>query len=188
MNQNLKFESVKHLQLIFIAAFFCACAGNSPIITAPPTTPGTSTPPTTSLDAFNAEILNQVNAARATGRSCGAKTYAATKALAWNTKLEAAARAHNQDMLEHNFFSHTGSDGSTPWDRFKRQGYINGAGGENIAKGQQTVQSVMSAWLNSPGHCENIMNSALTDIGVAALFPAASPNSPYWTMDLASPR
>lgn len=175
-------KTFKIVWLIVSVAALSAC-NTIPVIT----NPGSTTPPTTTLDAFNNDMLNSVNAARGTARSCGSKTFAAAPALAWNSKLEAAARAHNQDMLDHNFFDHTGSDGSSPWDRFKRQGYALGYGGENIAKGQPNVQAVMSAWLKSPGHCENIMSPNFTEIGVAALFPTASPNSPFWTMDLASP-
>ncbi len=149
--------------------------------------PGATTPPTTTLNAFNQDILNQVNAARASARTCGTKNYPAAPALAWNSKLEAAARAHNQDMIDHNFFDHTGSNGSSPGDRMKIQGYTFNTWGENIAWGQSTTQIVMDAWLNSAGHCANIMNANFSEIGVAALFPNASPNSPYWTMDLAKP-
>jgi uncharacterized protein YkwD len=160
-----------------------ACGTNSPIITKP----GTTTPPSTTLNAFNQNILNQVNAARATARTCGSQNYPATLALAWNTKLEAAARAHNQDMLDHDFFDHTGSNGSSPGDRMKAQDYKFSTWGENIAWGQSTTQIVMDAWLKSAGHCANIMNAAFTEIGVAALYPTSSPNSPLWTMDLAKP-
>ncbi len=160
-----------------------ACGTSSPFITKP----GTSTPPTTTLNAFNQDILNQVNAARNTARTCGGKNYPAAPALAWNAKLEAAARAHNQDMLDFDFFDHTGSNGSSPGDRMKTQGYKFSTWGENIAWGQGTTKIVMDAWLNSAGHCANIMNASFSEIGVAALYPAATPNSPLWTMDLAKP-
>jgi uncharacterized protein YkwD len=160
-----------------------ACGTSSPVITKP----GTSTPPTTTLNAFNQDILNQVNAVRATARICGDKNYPVAPALAWNAKLEAAARAHNQDMLDHDFFDHPGSNGSSPGDRMKIQGYKFSTWGENIAWGQSTSQIVMNAWLKSAGHCANIMNTNFTEIGVAALYPTLSPNSPLWTMDLARP-
>jgi len=40
--------------------------------------------------------------------------------------------------------------------------------GENIAKGQKTPESVMSAWLWSPGHRRNIMSTGFTRIGCGA--------------------
>jgi uncharacterized protein YkwD len=178
MQKNSRFQVT-----IILMLSLTACGTSAPVITKP----GTTTPPATTLNAFNQDVLNQVNAARAAARTCGGKSYATAPALAWNTKLEAAARVHNQDMLDHNFFDHTGSDGSLPWDRAQKQGYTFQAFGENIAWGQPTTQAVMSDWLGSAGHCANIMNAAFTEIGVAALYPTASPNSPYWTMDLAKP-
>jgi uncharacterized protein YkwD len=177
------FRNSRFQVAIMVLLSLSACGTSSPIITKP----GTSTPPTTTLNAFNQGILNQVNAARATARTCGGKNYPVVPALAWNTKLEAASRIHNQDMLDHDFFDHTGSNGSSPGDRMKTQGYKFSTWGENIAWGQSTTQIVMDAWLKSSGHCANIMNAVFTEIGVAALYPSASPNSPLWTMDLAKP-
>jgi uncharacterized protein YkwD len=179
MMKNPRFQAIGVLLFLSLSA----CGTSNPAITKP----GTTTPPTTTLNAFNQDLLVRVNAARATARMCGSKNYPAVAALAWNTKLEAAARAHNQDMLDHDFFDHPGSDGSSPGDRMKTQGYKFSTWGENIAWGQSTSQIVMDAWLKSAGHCENIMNANFTEIGVAALYPNASPNSPLWTMDLARP-
>jgi uncharacterized protein YkwD len=179
MKKNPRFQAATLLLLLSLSA----CGMSSPAITKP----GTTTPPTTTLNAFNQNMLNQVNAARATARNCGGTNYLAAPALTWNAKLEAASRVHNQDMLDHDFFDHTGSDGSQPWDRAKKQGYTFRAFGENIAWGQPTTKAVMDDWLSSPGHCSNIMSSGYTEIGVAALYPASSPNSPLWTMDLAHP-
>jgi uncharacterized protein YkwD len=177
------FKDLRFQLAIVLLLSLSACGTSSPIITKP----GTSAPPTTTLNAFNQDILNQVNAARATARTCGGKNYPVAPALSWNAKLEAAARAHNQDMLNHDFFDHTGSNGSSPGDRMKTQGYKFSTWGENIAWGQSTTQIVMDSWLKSSGHCANIMNGAFTEIGVAALYPSASPKSPLWTMDLAKP-
>ncbi len=178
MFKNPKFQLATILLLSL-----SACNTTSPIISKP----GTTTPPTTTLNAFNQDILNQVNAARVSARTCGGKNYPVVPALAWNTKLEAVARAHNQDMLDHDLFAHTGSDGSSPGDRMKTQGYKFSTWGENIAWRQSTTQIVMNSWLKSAGHCANIMNATFTEIAVAALYPSASPNSPLWTMDLAKP-
>ncbi|MFN3266949.1 MAG: CAP domain-containing protein [Deinococcales bacterium] len=141
----------------------------------------------TTPDPFVLDILGQVNAARASTRTCGSKSYPSVPALTWNSKLQAAARGHNQDMFENKFFSHTGSNGSSLGERIKAQGYAYSTAGENIAWGQPTTQSVMDAWLKSAGHCANIMNANYTEIGVAVLYPSDKPKSPYWTMNLAKP-
>ena len=169
--------------LIFTALILAAC---SPSRTSSPV-PSTNTTPASS--SLKDAALAQVNAARAQARNCGSKAYAASKALAWNTKLEAAAKAHNQDMLANNFFDHTGSDGSTPVIRAERTGYAWTAIGENIAAGQDTLEVAMRGWLGSPGHCANIMNPNFTEFGLGALKGNGSSTFDwYWTMDFGRPR
>lgn len=66
------------------------------------------------LADFASSLLARVNQIRATGANCGSSgTFGAAGALAWNTPLTQAAAGHSQDMVTNNFFSHTGSDGST---------------------------------------------------------------------------
>ena len=62
--------------------------------------------------------------------------------------------------------SHTGSDGSSPFDRMRKAGYSGSAMGENIARGYSTSESVVEAWMNSPGHRSNILNRAFQHLGV----------------------
>ena len=109
-----------------------------------------------------------------------------------NEKLVAAARGHSNDMAINDFFSHTGSDGSSPWDRIERQGYSLASGGENIAAGYSTPASVMDGWMNSPGHRANILNCGFTEIGIGYAYLADDTGSVnyhhYWTQDFATPR
>ena len=62
-----------------------------------------------------------------------------------NDALDAAAYGHSQDMGVNNFLSHTGSNGSTPWDRMRAAGYQYSSAGENIAAGYSSPRSVMQA-------------------------------------------
>jgi uncharacterized protein YkwD len=50
--------------------------------------------------------------------------------------------------------------------------------GENVAYGQRTPQEVMRAWMTSPGHRRNILNSRYTQIGVGSV---NNGRSIYWT-------
>ena len=77
-----------------------------------------------------------------------------------------SAAVHARDMAEHQKLEHTGSDGSTVADRVKRKGYAYVRVGENIAEGQKSVERVMTAWMNSPGHRANIL-AAFTEMGAA---------------------
>ncbi|WP_242059955.1 CAP domain-containing protein [Oscillatoria sp. FACHB-1407] len=86
--------------------------------------------------------------------------------LTLNSKLNTAAQTHSQNMAVQDFFSHTGADGSQPWDRMTRAGYRWSRAAENIAAGQQTPEAVVDAWMNSPGHRANILNANFREIGV----------------------
>lgn len=132
--------------------------------------------------------MKLVNQARATGRYCGSTYHDAASALRWNDKLFNAAAAHSSDMASKNYFSHTGQDGSSFSQRISAAGYAWRAAGENIAAGQNGIQQVMDGWLQSPGHCANIMSNAYAEVGVSCVHQAASTYKRYWTMELAAPR
>jgi uncharacterized protein YkwD len=108
-------------------------------------------------------------------------------ALRWNAALATAANRHSTDMATRNFFSHTGSDGSDVGQRVSAAGYRWTAVGENIAGGQSSVSSVMSGWLASAGHCNNIMGASYQDVAVACVARPGSTYTRYWTMVLARP-
>ena len=134
------------------------------------------------------EMLIQVNNARSQARKCGTVNYKATTALSWNCTLEDVAYEHSRDMGDHNFFSHMGSDGLSVRDRVTNASYDWSAVGENIADGQPTIDAVMTAWLDSPGHCANIMFSSYSEIGAASYAIRGSDYPIYWTQVFAKPR
>ncbi|MGV6817067.1 MAG: CAP domain-containing protein [Thiotrichales bacterium] len=130
-----------------------------------------------------------INDARAQPRTCGeAGDFSATTLVSWNTQLFEAASGHSQDMITNNFFSHTGSDGLEVGDRIRSTGYVASAWGENISAGRTTAKEVIDAWLDSPGHCANIMNPLFTEIGAAYARDENTDFVTYWTLDFATPR
>ena len=90
-------------------------------------------------------------------------------------------------MTQHNFFDHTGSDGSTISMRVDDTGYNWRAVGENIAAGQDTASQAVEGWLNSPGHCRNLMSPDFTDVAVACIEDDGADYTRYWTNVLAAP-
>jgi uncharacterized protein YkwD len=106
-----------------------------------------------------------VNAARAAA-GCAAPVRI-------DARLAVAAQAHSDDMAARGYFSHTSLDGRTFGDRITAAGYPS-PGGENIAKGQRSAQSVHDAWMGSDGHRRNIENCQFTAIGVGV-------NTGAWT-------
>lgn len=128
-------------------------------------------------------LLNAHNIARANARYCGNDYYEASNPLQWNCSLRLSASTHAQDMAVNNFFNHEGSDGSRIGERAHSAGYNYQIVGENIAAGQTSITQVMNEWLESPGHCRNIMETRYTDLGAIKL-SSTNPNSDYslyWT-------
>ncbi len=134
------------------------------------------------------EVLTYLNQARSKACQCGTKLYPATTPLALNTKLNAASDKHALDMATYNYFSHTGRDGSQPWDRMTREGYIWRNAGENIAAGYATTRAVVDGWLRSPGHCANIMNPNFKEVGVGYAYGASTPYKHYWVNNFGTQR
>jgi uncharacterized protein YkwD len=108
--------------------------------------------------------------------------------LTLNSKLTAAAQNHSQDMAISDFFDHKGTDGSSAGDRASKAGYDWREMAENIAAGQKTPAEVVKAWINSPGHRENILNANVKEIGVGYFFLANDTGTHnyniYWTQKL----
>ncbi|MGW7404892.1 sigma-70 family RNA polymerase sigma factor [Streptomyces sp. NPDC054833] len=133
----------------------------------PASTPQTQSAPTGTV----AQVVALVNKERANA-GCGPLTE--------NAQLEKAAQAHSDDMAARNFFDHTNPDGVDPGQRITAAGYRWSTYGENIAQGQQTPQSVMDSWMNSPGHRANILNCSFKEIGVGV---HKGSGGPWWTQD-----
>lgn len=139
--------------------------------------------------ALEAEFLQLINDARAQARQCGSASFPAVGGLTWDERLEAAALVHSQDMANTNFFSHTGSDGASVGQRVTNQNYIWTTVAENLAASSAAATSdqVVNAWLNSIGHCSNIMLSDVSELGVSCWDNAGSDFERYWTLVLGDP-
>ncbi|MGY1495474.1 CAP domain-containing protein [Streptomyces sp. QTS52] len=99
--------------------------------------------------------------------------------LATDAPLTRAAQAHSTDMVVRAFYSHTGPDGSRPWDRAAAAGSTRRTIGENIACGQRSAAEVVEGWMNSPGHRANILKREFTHIGIG--FAGGGKAGTYWT-------
>lgn len=87
--------------------------------------------------------------------------------LSYNTQLANAAFNKAQDMFTQNYWAHFAPDGKTPWDFINGSGYKYEVAGENLAKNFLYSQNVVTAWMNSPSHRENILRPEFTDVGFA---------------------
>jgi uncharacterized protein YkwD len=102
-------------------------------------------------------------------------------ALQVSAKLTAAAAQHSASMGKTGYFAHESADGSAFWKRVQ-QYYPQGSSsywavGENIIYGSPdlTVPDAMSAWMESPGHRENILSSDWREIGCASVHLDSAP-------------
>ncbi|HEV3228332.1 MAG TPA: CAP domain-containing protein [Solirubrobacteraceae bacterium] len=110
------------------------------------------------------------------------RAKAGLRPLTVDGTLQSVAQAKSADMVARDYFDHTSPDGVTASDRVLNSGYVpQGASyaiGENIAFGTMdlgTPAKIVQAWMESPGHRENILDPAYrqTGIGVA---PAGVPS------------
>lgn len=98
-------------------------------------------------------------------------------------ELVEVARLKSTDMRDQEYFSHDSPTYGTPFEMIKQFGITYTAAGENIAAGQETPEAVMEAWMNSPGHKENILNPIFTHIGVG--YAEGGNYTHYWTQQFA---
>lgn len=134
------------------------------------------------------DVVRLVNQARQKARQCGTETYAAAGRVSWDSKLTKAALNHSQDMSRNNFFSHTGSNGSSLGNRVTNAGYTWSSVAENIAAGQRSLGSAIDGWIASPGHCVNMMSANVTQIGLGCSYDQGADYKYYWTLVLAKPQ
>ncbi|MGB3136665.1 MAG: CAP domain-containing protein [Nodosilinea sp.] len=104
--------------------------------------------------------------------------------LTLSDKLLTAAQRHAQDMATSRRMSHTGSNGSSMRSRIDATEYSWSTIGENVAVGQPTAAAVMSAWMSSPGHRQNILNPAFTELGIGY---ASAQGRIYWAQVFGRP-
>lgn len=106
---------------------------------------------------FEAQVVDLVNQER--GKS-------GLKPLNMRDDLNKVAETKSADMVNKGYFSHQSPTYGSPFDMLKRFGISYRTAGENIAQGQRTPGEVVDAWMKSPGHRQNILNSQFDSIGV----------------------
>lgn len=97
--------------------------------------------------------------------------------LRLETRLSLAAQDRVDDMLSKHYFDHVSPDGINPFEWVRKRGYKYNLVGENLALGYSSSQSVVSGWMNSPGHRANILKSGFDEVGIA--FSDSSPMRGY---------
>lgn len=134
---------------------------------APEATPDEDNGLSASVHAYERAVVELVNEHRA--------SYGLSP-LTLSEDLCVKARIKSKDMADNNYFSHNSPTYGSPFDMMKALGISYRSAAENIAMGQTTPAAVVTAWMNSQGHRENILSEKYTTIGVGYV---ADGN--YWT-------
>jgi uncharacterized protein YkwD len=141
----------------------------------PPPTPTPSFTPTPTAPAclthngdFEQQLYDLINDIRAEN---------GLVALTENYSLEVSAGAHSDDMAVNHFIDHTGSDGSTFWERAVRAGYTGRWGGEIIMTAN-SPQAAVNWWMSDGPHRDMILSDT-NDFGAGYAHCTAG----YFTVD-----
>ncbi len=97
--------------------------------------------------------------------------------LTLDSAISNVARIKSKDMSDNNYFAHQSPTYGSAGDMLRQYGINWSAWGENIAAGQRTPEEVVTAWMNSEGHRENILSPNFSKIGVGYI----NNGRPNWT-------
>jgi len=100
--------------------------------------------------------------------------------LEYSTLLGKIAQRHAADMANHKTLTHTGSDGSTPSERFGTAQCAYLRRGENIAAGYASPQRILQNWMASEGHRSNILDARFNQVGFGFAHQPDSDMRYYW--------
>jgi len=108
----------------------------------------------------SSKVLEQINAQR---------SESGLVPLVTNGKLEQAAIEKGKDMMEHGYWAHISPEGKDPWQFIQAQKYTYTSAGENLAKDFAETEAMIRAWMNSPTHRANILDTRFTETGIAVV-------------------
>ena len=96
------------------------------------------------------------------------RVVASLNPLTSNAVLDTVAGERADDLFANQYFAHASPDGKSVTDLVRGAGYEYLLIGENLALGNFSGdQGIMSAWMASPEHKENILNPRYTELGVS---------------------
>ncbi|HEV2063186.1 MAG TPA: CAP domain-containing protein [Thermoanaerobaculia bacterium] len=119
------------------------------------------TDPLKNLEGMREQMLARVNRER---------TSRAIAPLRRHPRLDEAAQAHADDMFARRYYSHDTPEGRTAIDREQAKGYRAKYAGENIARGQYSIDEVMDGWMQSKTHRDHLLSPTFNDVGFGLAF------------------
>jgi uncharacterized protein YkwD len=122
-----------------------------------------------------------VRATNATRKARGLKPLRASSDLAL------AAARHACDMARRSVISHRGTNSRGPMQRVKKTGYKPGIAAENIAAGPWGQEQVLTEWVRSKGHLDNILIPQIRDYGIGKAI-GADGRTVFWAAVYSAPK
>lgn len=83
--------------------------------------------------------------------------------------LTKAALSKASDMMARDYWAHAAPDGRQPWNFITEMGYQYRFAGENLARDFSTSEDVLTGWMNSSSHRENLLSPKYQDVGIAVV-------------------
>lgn len=111
------------------------------------------------------------------------RAYKGLSVLKSSSVTTSVARAHSTDMAKNNYFSHTGLDGRSPFDRMTDAKIKWWIAGENIAAGQNCGTNFVMAWIGSKGHRSNVLHKYFTNLGIGYAYSSKNTYGSFLTQN-----
>lgn len=90
-------------------------------------------------------------------------------ALIENQKLDEIANLKVKDLCTYNYWAHNNPNGTTWLYFYGYAGYSYTYAGENLGYGFSNTSYLVTGWINSPEHYQNIISANYTQTGAATL-------------------
>ncbi len=85
-------------------------------------------------------------------------------------RLNQAATLKATDMINRGYWSHKTPEGESPWVFIERAGYQYQVAGENLAKGFSDSSDLIKAWIRSPLHRKNLLDTDFKEVGIGIAY------------------
>lgn len=111
-------------------------------------------------------ILEMINEARQEEQECGSTSYGPSEPLEMDPQLRCAARIHSWDQDGRNYYDHDTPEGLGPSGRVSIVPGPHSSAAENIYDWWNTPENIFQGWMDSSGHCRNMMCGSYNQVGI----------------------
>lgn len=137
--------------------------------------------------AAREQALQALNERRSLGGRCGARgAFDPAPPMAWSERLQAVAALQAGWLAQRNELGHVGPQGQGLGPRAVDAGYRYARIAENLALGQFSLPEALEDWTHSEGHCANLLDPSLHEVGLACAL--VNDERAVWVMVVARPR